>query len=149
MEITAEKKKVSNPLAKGFVAGGIVILGLLLLWFIILKPLLYPTFRLGNISIQNKDFSNVIRSKGFYRVVLTASRSQARQSAYSKLFVGKIKFLIDPRWTSDVIFYPRDKSSVRVHPGADFRIDSRILKKNQEYIIENITTKEKSVIKIF
>jgi hypothetical protein len=58
------------------------------------------------------------------------------------------KFVVDPRWTSDIAFEPRDKTSIRIRQGKDFMVDSRILKKAQEYTLENIQTGSKSKIVI-
>ena len=110
--------------------------------------MIYPTFRIGNISILGSDFSNVVKAKGFLKIVLTSSKEKANQGFLEKLFIGRVKFVVDPRWTSDVTFEPKDKNSIRVRPGGDFMADSRILKKNQEYTLENIHTRNKTKLVI-
>ncbi len=148
MEVTAEKKKVWNPLAEGmtFSFSGIIIA--ILVWIFILKPIFFPTFKIGNISIQNDQFSNVVKARGFHKVILTSSKEKAKQGFFEKTFVGKTKFVVDSRWTCDVVFEPRDKSSIRIRQGKDFMVDSRILKKAQEYTLESIQTGSKSKIVI-
>lgn len=148
MEVTAEKKKVWNPLAEGMTFGFSGIIIALLVWIFILKPIFFPTFKIGNISIQNDQFSNVVKARGFHKVILTSSKEKAKQGFFEKTFVGKTKFVVDPRWTCDVAFEPRDKSSIRIRQGKDFMVDSRILKKAQEYTLENIQTGSKSKIVI-
>lgn len=148
MEITAEKKNIWNPLAEGLTYGFSTLLIALLVWLTILKPIIYPTFKIGNISILGSDFSNVIRAKGFLKIVLTSSKEKANQGFFEKLFLGKVKFVVDPRWTSDVTFETKDKNSIRIRLGGDYMVDSRILKKSQEYTLENIHTGNKAKLVI-
>ena len=48
----------------------------------------------------------------------------------------------------EVVIEPKDRNSVRLRCPKDFMADARVLKKNQEYTIQNMTTSTKTKIKI-
>ena len=61
---------------------------------------------------------------------------------------GKILYEVNDLWTSEVVVEPKDRNSVRLRCPKDFMADARVLKKNQEYTIQNMTTGTKTKIKI-
>lgn len=144
IEIKAEKKKISNPLAKGVRWGVILLVALLALWFAVIKTMLYPTIGIKNIQLKNDkdDFSINIKVKGYYKVILT-SNTKVKQGFFERYFVGKIKYDIDERWTSDIVFERRNKKSLRVKTGDDFMIDSIFLEPGNEYTLEHDKTRSK------
>lgn len=149
MKVTAKKKKIWNPLEKGMTFGGILLVALLALWFFVLKTMLYPTISIKNIQLKNDkdDFSRNIKARGNYKVILT-SNTKAKQGFFERCFVGKIKYDIDERWTSDIVFERRNKKSLRVKTGDDFEIDSNYLELGNEYTLEHDKTRSKITVTI-
>ena len=84
--------------------------------------------------------------KGYRKLVLTNKKTT--QGFFNRLFTGKVLYEVNPIWTNDVLVEPKDKNSVRLRCPLDYMADARVLKKNQEYTIHNITTGNKTTIKI-
>lgn len=147
LEIEAEKNKVMNPLAKGTLFTVFLLVALLLLWLIVLKSMIFPTFRVGRIVLN--DPAPYMFQKGLRNNrLLILTNVKKKQNGLNKFFTGRIIYDVNPMWTSDIIIEPRDKKSVRIKASSEYMVDSRILKTNQEYIIQNITTGTKTKIKI-
>ena len=73
-----------------------------------------------------------------------------KQSALSMLFTGKIQYEVNQIWTSDVTIEPRDRNSVRLrYPSNSYIANAHVLKTNEEYTIQNITTGNKTIIKVY
>ena len=148
MEVSVEKNKIWNPLAKILTITGLIILIALVIWMFFMKPVTYPSFRAGMITLQDPEpYSAVISTKGTRMIVLTSDKNK-KQSMLNRLFTGKIKYNVNPIWTSDVVFIPRDRKSIKIRPGKDFMTDSRIMQKHEEYMLENTVTGAKTKIKI-
>ena len=98
--------KGMNPLAKGLMWLGILILTLLFVWVLLLKPLFYPRFG----SIQ-KTFNIpgmaplIIRFKGARMVVLAASHPK-KQSVWNRFWTGKIIYQTHPAFVVPIVFKP-------------------------------------------
>lgn len=147
MDVEAEKHKIMNPLAEGLLLTGILLIALLLVWLIVLKPIVFPTFRVGKIQISDPvPYNSLKRLRGYRKLVLTNKKPD--QGFFNRFFTGKILFETNSIWSSDVIVEPKDKTSVRLRCPKDFMADARVLKKNQEYTIQNMTTGTKTKIRI-
>lgn len=147
MDVEAEKHKIMNPLAEGILLTGILLVALLLLWLIVLKPMFFPTFRVGKIQVSDPaPYNSLKRLRGYRKLILTGKPQ--KQGFFDKLFTGKILYEVNQLWTSDVEVEPKDKTSVRLRCPKDFMADARVLKKNQEYTIQNMTTGTKTIIRI-
>jgi len=147
MEIEVEKNKVMNPLAEGLLIALILLLIALLVWLFVLKAMFFPSFRVGKISLTDPaPYSSLKRLRGYRKMVLTSKKPE--QGFFSRLFTGKILYEVNQLWTSDVTVEPKDRKSVRLRYPKEYLADSRVLKTNQEYTIQNMTTGTKTKIKI-
>lgn len=147
MDVEAEKRKVMNPLAEGTLVTTILLVAALLVWLLVLKAIFFPTFRVGKVHISDPvPYSSLRRVRGYRKVILTDKMQ--KQGFFDKLFTGKVLYEVNELWTGSVVIEPRDKNSVRLRCPKDFMADSRVLKKNQEYTIQNMTSGTKTKIKI-
>lgn len=147
MDVEVYKNKVMNPLAMGTALISLFILVTLLLWLLLMKNILFPTFRVGKIQLSDPaPYNTLKRMRGYRRMILT--NKTHKQGFFDKCFVGKILYEVNDLWTSDVVIEPKDSNSVRLQCPKDFMADARVLKKNREYTIQNMTTSTKTKIKI-
>ena len=148
MEIKLQKRHVMNPLAEGLMWFGITVLAALILWFVVLKQIFFPTFRVTRLQLVGPEpYLSQLKIKGYRMCVLSASPQ--KQNWFNRVFTGAIKYEVNPMWSAPVIFEPRDKKSVRVRPDKNtYSVDARFLKTNVDYIIVNETTKTKTSMKI-
>lgn len=148
MEIRLRKRHVMNPLAEGLMWIGIIVLAALILWFVMLKHMFFPTFRVTRLQLTGPEpYLSQLKIKGYRQCILSASPQ--KQNWLNKLFAGEIKYEVNPLWTAPVVFEPRDKKSIRVRPHKQtYTTDSRFLKTNVDYVIVNETTKTKTKMKI-
>ena len=148
MEIKLQKRHVMNPLAEGLMWFGITVLAALILWFVVLKQIFFPTFRVTRLQLVGPEpYLSQLKIKGYRMCVL--SSSPQKQNWFNRVFTGAIKYEVNPMWSAPVIFEPRDKKSVRVRPDKNtYSVDARFLKTNVDYIIVNETTKTKTSMKI-
>ena len=148
MEIKLQKRHVMNPLAEGLMWFGITVLAALVLWFVVLKQIFFPTFRVTRLQLVGPEpYLSQLKIKGYRMCILSASPQ--KQNWFNRVFTGSIKYEVNPMWSAPVIFEPRDKKSVRVRPDKNtYSVDARFLKTNVDYIIVNETTKTKTTMKI-
>ena len=147
LDIEAEKNKVWNPLAEGLTLASIVLLAAFLVWMLILKAIFFPTFRVGKILLSDPaPYNSLKRLRGYRQLILT--KTNQKQSFFNRLFTGKILCEVNELWASSVTIEPKDKSSVRLRCPKDYMADARVLKKNVDYTIQNMTTGTKTTIKI-
>ena len=147
MDIEVDKNKVMNPLAMGTALTTLLLLAALLVWLFVMKAIFFPTFRVGKIQLSDPvPYNTLKRMRGYRKMILT--NKQPKQGFFDKVFAGKILYEVNDLWTSDVVIEPKDRNSVRLRCPKDFMADARVLKKNQEYTIQNMTTNTKTKIKI-
>lgn len=148
MEIKLQKRHVMNPLAEGLMWFGITILAALILWFVVLKQMFFPTFRITRLQLVGPEpYLSQLKIKGYRMCILTASPQ--KQNWFNRVFTGAIKYEINPMWSAPVVFEPRDKKTVRVRPDKNtYSVDALFLKTNIDYVIVNEITKIKTIMKI-
>lgn len=147
LDIEAEKNKVMNPLAEGLSLTGLILLAALIVWLLILKRIVFPTFRVGKISLNDPvPYMSQKKLRGARRLVL--SNKVTKQSWINKVFTGEIRCEVNPIWTSEIIIEPRDRNSVRVRTSKEYLTDSRTMKVHNEYTIQNMTTGTKTKVRI-
>ena len=147
MDIEVEKNKVMNPLAMGTTLTTLLLLAALLVWLFVMKAIFFPSFRVGKIQLSDPiPYNTLKRMRGYRKMILT--NKQPKQGFFDRVFAGKILYEVNELWTSDVVIEPKDRNSVRLRCPRDFMADARVLKKNQEYTIQNMTTGKKTTIKI-
>lgn len=147
MDIEIDKNKVMNPLAMGTALTSLLLIAALLVWLFVMKAILFPTFRVGKIHLSDPvPYNTLKRMRGYRKMILT--NKQPKQGFFDRVFAGKILYEVNDLWTSEVVIEPKDRNSVRLRCPNDFMADARVLKKNQEYTIQNMTTSTKTKIKI-
>lgn len=147
MDIEVDKNKVMNPLAMGTALTSLLLIAALLIWLFVMKAILFPTFRVGKIQLSDPvPYNTLKRMRGYRKMILT--NKQPKQGFFDRVFAGKILYEVNDLWTSEVVIEPKDRNSVRLRCPKDFMADARVLKKNQEYTIQNMTTSTKTKIKI-
>lgn len=148
MELKAKKNHVMNPLAEGLLFALIIITIAIVLWLLVLKTIFFPTFRVHYIDMEGPEpYFSKTKIKNFHKLILT--NKQHKQNWFEQVFVGKTKYSVNDMWTKDVVFEPKDKRSIRIRPDKEmYMIDSRTIKTNNEYVLENLERKVKTKIRI-
>lgn len=147
LDIEAEKNKVMNPLEEGTLFTLAFLVAALLVWMFVLKPIFFPTFRVGKVQLSDPvPYNSLKRVRGYRKMILT--NKKVKQGFFDKAFAGKILYETNQLWTSDVVIEPKDRKSVRLRVPKDSMADARVLKTNQEYTIQNMTSGTKTKIKI-
>ena len=135
-----------NPLKTILMWLGILILAALLLWFMIVRRLIYPTIGVKTIQINEPYFAKV-NVKGVRRVVFTNKKME--QSLINKIFTGEILYKKNDIWTSPLAFEPgAKKKTLRVMRTKDYVFDpyTSMLKAPSDYVVEN--TNDNTKIKL-
>lgn len=144
----AEYATKMNPLAKGFMWFCIVAAILLVIWLVILKHIFFPTFRVNRLQLTGPEpYFSQLKIKGYRKCVLHANPK--KQNWLNKIFLGKIKYEVNPIWTAPIEFDPRDKKSIRIRPDKHaYAADTRIVKANEDCTLVHNATNAKTIIKI-
>ena len=148
MEIKLRKRHVMNPLAEGLMWFGMIVGAALVLWFLILKRMFFPVFRVTRLQLTGPEpYMSLLKLKNYRLCILSAHPE--KQSALNRLFCGEIKYEVNPMWTAPVVFEPRDKKSIRVRPDKNtYSTDARIMKTNADYVLVNELSKAKTNMRI-
>lgn len=134
--ICVTKNKDMNPLLLGLMWFIIILLGACIVWIIFIKPLLYESFKVKQLIITSDRFKSA-NIKGCKQVVCT--NKTKKQSTINRLFTGKILFVLDEFFTSDLIITPRDKKTVRVKVPSGFETTNTSVSIGDKMLIKNIT----------
>ena len=120
----------------------VAIIVALLIWFIILKYVFYPTFKVGSIMVTDPYYSNII-IKGARQIVFSNKRIE--QSTLNKIFTGKIITNVNPCWSKPLVMEPANRKKIRVRHTNTYVFDpfSSQLSHRTEYTVENTETNEK------
>ena len=139
LEWKAEKNDICNPLKLGLNIFLLILLGLLLVWFLIMKPILYPTFKIGNIKFTNDTYFSTKRIYGARKLVVT--NSSKKQSTINKLFTGKIVFEKNDLWLDEWEINPKGKGGKLV-TNRKYTITpyTASLNKQTEYELEHLSS---------
>lgn len=146
--LRAKYSVVWNPLKTILMWMVILVLAALLLWFLIMKRLFFPTIGVKTIQINSPYFSK-INVKGKRRVVFT--NKKMTQGIISKIFKGEILYKKNEIWTSPLGFEAgAKKRTLRVLRTKDYTFDpyTSLLKAPNDYVIENVNDKTKIEITI-
>lgn len=140
-----------NPLKTLLFWLGVVILGLLLLWLLILKRIFFPSIKMGKVAFTGPGTYYVSKKiKGARKVVLTSRRKS--QNIVSRLFTGEIRYIKADFFTSELAILPvgnKKKVKLTTESGVNNTWDiypSSIFAQYDKGTIENRNTKEKSEI---
>lgn len=138
-----------NPLKKGLIALGIIIAALLIVWFGVLRRMLFPTFSGVHSYTVSEPFYSTKRFKGRRKIILTNRKPAHPQSGLSRLFTGEVAYDVNPLWTHPMEMTPCKKGA-HLRTGASWTVVStngmpspNTLRKGGEYLIESITDNTK------
>ncbi len=137
-----------NPLKTILMWLGILILSVLLLWFLLVKHLIFPTIKVKTIQINDPYFSKV-NVKGKRRVVFTNKKME--QSLISRIFTGEILYKKHDIWTSPLVFEAGSKKkTLRVVRTKDYVFVpyTSMLKAPYDYVVEKSNDNTKIKISI-
>ena len=104
----------TNPLKVFLIWLGIILLALLAVWFLILKPLMFPGIKLKTLQIESSPVYKNTSIKGCRKVVFSNKRQS--QEIMSRIFTGEIKYVKDDLWDSEWYITPGTKKD-RVRAG--------------------------------
>lgn len=134
---------VMNPLKLALLWGIAIIFLLLFIWFVFFRNLFYPKMQKGKILI-NAPYSKSIKIKCGRKLVFTTKSK--KQKMLHKIFAGKILYEVNSLWNSEIVFYPKDKRSLRIKTSKDYTVTpfTSIIVRGKSYEIQ----KGKEIIKI-
>ena len=140
--------KSMNPLAKTLMWVGIAILGLLALWFLFGRWIVYDYIKVGSIRITEPYYTSR-RIKGARQVVFT--NKVTKQSFLNRLFTGTVIYEINPIWTTPVVLESSSRGDVKMQSNPKYSIEpfELVLKKQEEYTFINEETKERIKLTIY
>ena len=133
-----------NPLKTFLFWLGVIILALLVIWFLFLKRIFFPTFTIGTVMVTSPYYS-MIKIKGARRIVF--SDKKVKQSPINRFFTGKVLCSVNPCWTQPLVMEPA-KKAIRVIPNTTYIFNpfAARLTSPSQYTIEN--TAAKNTIKL-
>lgn len=102
-----------NPVAKGLTIVAAIILALLLVWFLLIRPLVVKKLKVFNLTIIEPYFSSIYVN-GARRVVFTAE--PRKQGLLNRIFLGKIIYEINPAWEHEWMLEPSGNGAIIIAP---------------------------------
>lgn len=114
LQWTLHYEKFMNPLAKVLLWIAIILISCLLLWFIVLRPALYPHFGNFTKSVLIEKNGAIVGQqtypfKGARKVVFY--NQKVKQSLLEKIFIGEVKTFVNPAFTSPLTFSPSKRNA--------------------------------------
>lgn len=145
LEWKAEKNDISNPLAMGLGWLLVILMGALLVWLFVLKPMMYPTFKVGNIQIISGSYFSTKRINKARKLVVTSSSK--KQSSLNSFFTGKIIYERNEMWKDEWELHPKGKGA-RLVGNRKYTINpfAVSLEKHNEYQLEHLESEVKAKI---
>ena len=128
-----------NPLKTFLMWLSIIIVTILLLWFLLIRRIVFPTFSFDNLQVIYSDGES---KKGREDCSLCGARkiicsvSPKTQGYLNKLFFGRIEYLTNPFWKSTVVMKPCGSDGIAINEDiqagdvAVFRMTSMITPQN-------------------
>lgn len=98
-----------NPLklAVMWIAG--ILLVLLLVWFLLVRPFVFKRLKIFSLTISD-PYYNTLSVNGALRVVCTSVPK--KQSAWSRIFVGKVIYEVNEVWQHEWVLEPLDDGAI-------------------------------------
>lgn len=103
-----------NPLKTLMFWLGVFILALLILWFVVLKPIFFPTIKIGKVEMTGPQAYYVSkRLKGARKVVFTSKKKS--QNIISRMFTGEVRYVRADHFSPELAILPSGgKKKVKV-----------------------------------
>lgn len=142
-----------NPLKTFLFWLGIVLLVLLVLWFLFIKPFVFPTIKVSRIDFTGPGtYYKTKKIKGARKVVFTNSKKS--QNIFSRIFTGEIRYVKADHFNPDIVIIPTTKrDKVKIMSGGKagegwIFYPSSTFNRHEQGTITNQQTKETSKIEI-
>lgn len=146
-EWQAKKQVKMNPLANGMMLGGIGLVVLILVWFSVIRFLLYDYFKIAKVNLDTSEKLYTKRVKGLLSLTFTAKRQQ--QPILERWFVGKRMYVVDSFFeTGDIIIVPKNKKSVGIRGVQNYDATSTTVCVNDDPVVIKNPAKQKCEITI-
>lgn len=113
IQVCTKYSRDMNPLLVALLWLLAILLAALLIWFLVLRKMIYPTFAVSTVTFSSNDYFRQVRIKGCRRMVLTSATSKQHQGLLSRIFTGKIVYVKDQHWTSDCEAVPASGKKIR------------------------------------
>lgn len=128
-----------NPLQTFLMWLGFFIVVFLLLWFLLFRRIIFPTFCFDNLQViylegESKKGREDCSLHGARKIV--CSDSAQSQSGINRIFCGRIEYLTNPFWNTSVVMKPCGSNGISINedvkPGdaATYRMSSMITPQN-------------------
>lgn len=137
-----------NPLQTIIFWAVIVFIGLLVLWFCMIKPVAYPKFRGVNrltLTNEREAYYQTVPAKGYREIVLC--NKAEKQGWIDKTFRGKKRYEVDERWDHPVVISPNGKG-IRVNAGANYLLDKFTCDAGDYLEIESLSRNSKVTMEV-
>jgi hypothetical protein len=108
-----------NPLKLALTWILILLLAALALWFLFLRRALYPSIKVGSITVTDPYFSS-IKVKGARKIEFTDHKKN--QGMLNRIFTGKIIYQVNEVWKSPFIL-EANKKGLRPKTGGQYVVD--------------------------
>lgn len=128
---------VWNPLKTILMWLCITILTLLVLWFIVLKNIIYSYTKIGRIIVKSPYYTS-LKIKGARKIIF--SNKPVKQSVFNRFFTGRIANNVNECWTQNLVLEPSKNKTLRISEGRKtytFTPYDSKLKVNSNYEILN------------
>lgn len=124
-----------NPLQWILFILALTILGALLVWFVVLRRIFYPTFSVRTIQIT-EPYYKMVKLRGARGAVL--SSKAVKQSTLSRIFTGRIVSEVHPSWVDPIELTPARKGA-RMKMKSKYTVVpySLMLQKQHDYELEH------------
>ncbi|MCR5395171.1 MAG: VWA domain-containing protein [Bacteroidales bacterium] len=96
-----------NPLKVFLIWMLIIIVAALFVWFLVIRPFMYPTIKVKSVQIESMPICKTIKVKGCRKVVFT--NESHKQSFLNWLFTGEVKYAKEDCWDSQWYMLPTSK----------------------------------------
>lgn len=110
-------EEVMNPLLKGIIWFLIVFASCVIIWFVILRRLIFPVFDYGTLVVnyceggERKDSDMLTIRKARLAICSNAPRYQSR---FNEILCGRIAYLVSPFWEREVELRPLGAEGIGV-----------------------------------
>lgn len=115
--------KKMNPIATGLLIFVIVILGVILLWFVVFCPIIYPRFGSAQKTFTAPGMAPLIVKFKGARLVIVSATPQKKQSLWNRFWTGKVMYKIHPAFTAPIAFKPsKGRRILTKHPIGAYQV---------------------------
>lgn len=128
---------------------GLILLGLLILWFAMLRWMFFPQFRrVKQLKVTEPIFA-VKKLKGARKIIMTDTAPKKRQSALNRIFTGTVIYFVNPAFFNTPVTAEPDGKGVRLRTANTVLcMPLNKLNAGQETELEDTTTGKKLKIQI-